>query len=105
MQKEIRNVRKIFFLVNADMSHDDVRLEADERSENLSACATPDNVKKNIKNEMKNTNRNERFYSINADRSIDAGRLQFDGRSENLSAFAEPDNVKKKSGNVKPKVV
>ena len=88
---------KIFFLVNADMSHDDVRLEADERSENLSACATPDNVKKNIKNEMKNTNRNERFYSVNADMSHDDVRLWMDEQSRNLSAFAEPDNVKRKA--------
>ena len=34
--------------VNADISHDDIRLEADEQSENLSACATPDNVKRKL---------------------------------------------------------
>ena len=88
---------------NADMSSDAVRLEDDNRSANLSACATPDNVKEienknqtgKVNADRPDTNKIAWLSSVNADRSKDAVRLKENNRSANLSAFNEPDNVKK----------
>jgi len=87
---------------NADMSSDAVRLEDDNRSANLSACATPDNVKGDEKKNRIGKVSSDRSgeitiawcSSVNADGSKDAVRLEKNKRSANLSACATPDNVK-----------
>ena len=89
-------------LTNADRSDDAVRLKSiirpNEAILNLSACATPDNVKMKMNNNG--------LPLANADRSNDAVRFKDAVRLKNifkpneailnLSACATPDNVKVK---------